>query len=149
MDPEVERERALEALSLMRRRKLSLTEAAREVEISRSAVEKWVGKALIRRRGRVVPRPFDRIPRTIRFLDEFGVIEVEVRDSRTATRVAQWWSAVDWYLKTGDETGLKPFRRKSFSSHGVVFVFVTDLELLGRLALVGQVTFEDLYARVG
>jgi len=149
MDAETERERALEALSLMRRRKLSLTEAAREVEIGRKAVEKWVGKALTKRRGRVVPRPFDRIPRTIRFLDEFGVIEVEVRDSRTATRVAQWWAAVDRYLKTGDESALKPFRRKSFSSHGVVFVFITDLELLGRLALVGQVTFENLYARVG
>lgn len=146
MNTEAERERALEALSLMRRRRLSLTDAAKEVGITRAAVQQWVGRALIKRRGRVVARPYDRIPRPIRFLDEHGQIEVEVRDSRTATRVAQWWSAVDFYLKSGDESVLRPFRGRSFSSHGVRFEFITDTELLERAALVGQVTFEDIYA---
>ena len=73
------------------------------------------------------------------------VVSVEVRDSRTASRNARYWNAVDRYLRTGNEKLLRPFRGKSFSSRGVRHEFVTDTDTLERAALIGQVTFEDLY----
>lgn len=144
MEPE-ERHRALEALSLMRREGLSLTAAARQVDLTQKAVRRWVGRALEKPGARWAAKPWDRISRHMRVLSPQGLIEVEVRDSRTASRNASYWNAVDQYLRTGNEELLRPFRGKSFSSRGVRYEFVTSTDVIERAALVGQVEFEDLY----
>jgi len=150
MDEEIERAKALEALSMMRarRNRISMRTAIERVGITRAAMLRWTRPALIQRRGRWEAKPWDRLPRTMRFLDQFGLIEVEIRDSRTATRLAQWWYAVDRLLRTGDASWLKYLRGKSFASRGVRYHFITDPDLLRTLSLVGEVTFEDLYAHV-
>jgi hypothetical protein len=83
--------------------------------------------------------------RPIRFLTDQGIVVVDLHNSRTASRVAQYWGAVDHYLRTGDRTRLRPFEGKRIRASGSLFPFVTDPELLIRLGEAGEVRFEDLY----
>lgn len=140
--------KALEVLSLMRNENKSLAAASREAGISPRAVRRRVGRAMTKRGLHWVANPWDRISRPVRLLADGGVFVVEVRDSRTASRVARYWNAVDRFLKTGDENVLREFKGRSFFSRGTQHQFLTDVASLQRLALVGEVQFEDLYARL-
>jgi hypothetical protein len=146
MGEETNRGRALEALSLMRRKGLSLTAAAKEADITPRQVHRWAGRALTKRGRRWMAKPWDRLSRRLRFIDARGLMEVEARDSRTATRIARYNAAVHRFLTTGDERALREFNRKSFSSRGVVHYFLTDSDVLQTLALVDEIAFEDMYA---
>ena len=96
--------------------------------------------------GRYVATKYDRIPRTLRFLTPQGLTTLTVRDSRTASRIAEYMAAVHRFLRTGDRRGLSPFRRMSLRVDKVGYPFLTDPKTLERLAYAGEVSFEDLYA---
>jgi hypothetical protein len=81
----------------------------------------------------------------MRVLTEQGVTVVEVRGSRLATRLSQYWHAVDHYLRSGDRRLLRPFEGKRFRASSHLFAFITDPELLVQLGEAGEVRFEDLY----
>ena len=81
----------------------------------------------------------------MRVLTERGLVVLDVRSSRTATRLATYWNAVDTYLRTGDRRPLSPYEGRSLLLEGHRMPFITDPALLDRLAHAGQVTFEDLY----
>lgn len=142
------RRRALDALARMRRDRVSLRAAARLSETTPNAVLRYARPALRKAHGRYVPTPGDRLYRPMRFLTARGQITLEVTSSRTASRVARYFEAVDHYLKTGDTTALRPFRRKHIRVGKVAYPFVTDPHVLDRLAGAGEVSFEDLYAQV-
>ena len=149
LDPKARRKRddALDALHLMRSRKLSLAQAAREIHASPRTVVKYVGTALTKTAaGRYRAKPSDRLLRSLRFLTPERQIEVDVRGSRLASRIATYWNAVDRYLKTGDAESLKKFAGKSVKIGGHRYSFVTDPYILRRLVSEAQVSFEDLYA---
>lgn len=147
-ESQLARERALEALSWMRSHGLSLAHAAREAHTTPRTVRKYAGHVLLTQHRRFAARPFDRLARRLRFLTPRGITEVTVRNSRTASRIAAYWSAVDHYLKTGDASRLRPFRGKSVRFEKLGHPFVTDPRTLSRLANAGETAFEDLYALV-
>jgi hypothetical protein len=82
----------------------------------------------------------------MKFLDERGLVAVEVANSREATKLAEYWGAVDHYLRTGDARSLRRFDRMRLRLRDKsVRRFVTDPKMLDRLARAGEVSFEDLY----
>src|SRR3989442_11209742 len=77
------RDRALEALVLMRREKMTLTRAAMRATTTRNTVLKYTGMALARRPdGRYVAKRADRLFRRMRILSPDGVTSVSIRGSR-------------------------------------------------------------------
>src|SRR5437016_2016535 len=97
------RERALATLALMRRESLSLKTAADTVGIDPRTVLRYVGSALqLEPGGDYHPTPHDRIPRTLHFITPRGPVAVTVRDSRTASRIAEYMNAVRTCIHTGD-----------------------------------------------
>jgi hypothetical protein len=142
------RDRALDALQLMRRDGLSLTGAAKRAGTTPNAVRRHAGRALEQTSsGGYRAKPYDRMVRQMRFLTGEGVIVLPVRDSRSASKLARYMAAVDHYLRTGDDARLRRFRGKGVWIDKRFRPFITDLDLLDRLANAGEVSFEELYAR--
>lgn len=139
------RQDALQALSLLRQG-TSLSRAAKEAHTTPNAVQRYAGSALIKdTSGRYIAKARDKLYRPMRFLAPNGSITLDVRDNRTATRIARYMNAVRWYVRTGDDRALTPFRGKSIQVGGQRYDFVTDLDLLDRLGNAGELRFEDLY----
>ncbi len=92
---------------------------------------------------------YDRYARTIHILTVRGKIAVTVHDSRTASRIAEYWAAVDHFGKTERTDKLRAFRRQSFRAGKVGYPFLTNPQTLARLINAGEVSFEDLYALRG
>ena len=112
-ESQLARERALQALHEMRAG-LSLRAAAAHAHTTPATVRKYVGRALRQAPGgHFVPTSYDRYARRLRFLSKEGLIEISVHDSRTASKVAEYFAAVDRYLKTGNTEQLRAFRGKS------------------------------------
>ena len=127
----------------------SLTAAAKAAHSDPRTVKKYARVALRRREGRYAAVPVDRMRRPMRVLTPQGLEVVDVRSSRTASRVARYWGAVDHYLRTGDRRRLQPFVGRRFRAEGQLVGYVTDPHLLELLANAGEVRFEDLYETVG
>jgi hypothetical protein len=139
------RRRALTALNEMRGGK-SLTKAAKRAKTTRGTVRKYAKSAVVRTtRGRYKPRGYDRLTREMRFLTADGVLALPVRSSASASRIGEYFNAVNRYLKTGRADSLRAFRGKSVKVKGVTHKFVIDPLALDRLAMAGEVFFEDLY----
>jgi transposase len=136
--------RAIRAVSLMRKG-LSRKKAATRAGTTPRTMQKYARAAIRRREGIYHALPADQMRRPMRVLTEQGVTVADLRSSRTASRLSRYWGAVDHYLRTGDLKRLGPFKRKRFRASGHLFVFITDPDLLARLAEVGEVRFEDLY----
>ena len=142
------RERMFEAIQLMRNKGCSLTRAAREAHTTTETVRKYGRSALKRsKNGRYAAAASDRLTRRVWFLTQAGKVEVSVRGSRAASRVAEHSSAVHQYLKTGDSRLLDAFQGQVIRARNQTHFFLTDTEALERLANAGEVSFERLYVR--
>jgi hypothetical protein len=137
----------LEVLSIMRREGVSLTRAARKAGTTAATVRKYVSPALRRDgRGRYAVTPSDRLTREMRFYAPDGMIEIKLRGSRAASRIAEHAAAVHLFLHKGRTDVLKPFIGKSVrGTDGVAHPFVTDPAILKRLGEAGETSFERLY----
>ena len=131
----------------MRREGIPLSKAARIQGVSPRTVLEFARPALrLGRDGEYWALPYDHIPRTLNFLTSRGTIPVTVYDSRTATDIAEYMNAVRKYVRTGDTSGLERFKDKSFVADGRVHRFVTDPEVLDKLADAGSLSgIETLY----
>jgi hypothetical protein len=136
------RERALDALALSRRQGMSLTRAARLTGTTRRTVLRHVGAGFRRDGRRWAPRRFDRIPREMTVLTDDGPIVLVIRDSRTASLVAEHANAVRHYLHTGDERRLDDLRRQTFRLRGETVVLVTEPDLIDELARGSELHYE-------
>lgn len=140
------RDRALEALHLIRHEGLSLTQATDQVGTTRRTMLKYAHWALEKDdSGEWKATPWDRIPRRMRFPTPSGQIVLFVKDSRSAEKVGRYANAVKQFLQTGDASGLKEFRNEVIQVNGKEHEFVTSTRVLRRLARAGEVRFEDLY----
>lgn len=140
------RGRALDAISRMRSEGLSLPAAAKASGTTVNAVKRHAGSALEKPTGnRYRAKSSDRLTRTLNFPTETGMIGLDVRDSRSASRIAAYWNAVKQYTEHGDVSGLRKFRSKSVRVNKRAYVFITDLDMLDRLADAGELSFDDLY----
>jgi len=71
-----------------------------------------------------------------------------VRDSRQASRLGKYWTAVERYRDTGDASALREFRGKYIvDTNGKRERLLTDLRALDRLGSAGVLSFETLYAK--
>lgn len=140
------RGRALDALSKMRKDGLSLGKAAKASGTTVNAVKRHAGSALERTGGgRFRAKTSDRLVRSLNFPTETGVIGLDVKDSRSAKRIAAYWNAVKRYTETGDASDLRNFRGKSVRVNNQTYAFITDTATLDRLADAGEFAFDDLY----
>lgn len=136
------RARALEAVSVARRDNLTIRTAARRVGVSVATVRKYAAPALRKDVfGRLVPTEADRLYRRVRVIGPEGEAWVDVRGSRRASLVGEYWNAVRRYLATGDEAPLARFRGARVG--GVELQ--TEPEAIEELARRGEVSFESLY----
>jgi hypothetical protein len=137
------RGRALEAVSYMRRDRLSLRAAARKAGTTPGTVKRYAGTELKqdRRRGRYTITGGDRLYRPMRVLTNVGIVEVGVSGSRQASLIGAYWNAVDHYLRSGDDSTLRGFAGRSVA--GVEFE--TDLTVIDELASRGELEFESIY----
>lgn len=136
--------RVARGVSLMRKG-LSRKQAARRAKTTPPTMQKYGKTAIRRREGRYHAAPADQMRRPMRVLTEQGVTVADVRSSRVASRLSKYWGAVDHYLRTGDRTRLRSYQGKRMRAGGHLFEFITDPDLLARLAEAGEVRFEDLY----
>ena len=136
----------------MRRGGLNLNSAIRIFKkenptnpISPSAVVKYVGRGLEKRNERWVARGHDRIMRPMMMPTRHGVIEIEVRDSRSASKIANYWNEVRDFLETGDARQLRAFQSQYVQSGKLQYRFLTDPETIEQLADFGEFRFESIY----
>lgn len=140
------RGRALEALNLMRRDGLPLEQAAGQAHTTPNAVLRYAGSALTKeQRGRYEATPYDRLARSMTFYTDRGRTTLEVRDSRSASRIGKYMNAVDHYLNTGDDYQLRAFHGQSVRVDKLAYPFITDTDVLDTLAGAGELRFDSLY----
>lgn len=140
------RDRALEALALMRERGLSATAAAKRTGTTLETVKKYAGRGLEKEAsGAWEPTPWDRIIRPMKVAKPKGVTSLPIRDSRTASKIGRYWQAVLTYLETGREDVLEPFEGFTFQVDGETHDLVTDRRTLKRLDGAGEISFEHIY----
>lgn len=131
----------------MRTRGLSLAKASREAQTTPRTVIRYAAPAVTKTpSGKYAAKSFDRLPRSLRFLTPEGQMTVTVRSSKMASRIAEYWTAVDRYLRTGNGDALRKFQDRSIRVGKTKFEFVTDPRILDRIASAGEVSFEDIYA---
>jgi hypothetical protein len=135
------RERALDALALTRRGH-SLRQAADLARTDPRTVRRHAGQAFRKVGSRWRPTPFDRIPRDMTVVTPAGPVPVTVRDSRTASLLAEHANAVAAYIETGDEEPLRRLRRRVVRIQRQPVVLATDPVRLDRLAAGGELHFE-------
>ena len=104
------RERGLEVLSKVRRNGQSLTKASRESHTSASSVVKNTN-AFKKLKGKWIAKSQDRISRIISIYENGEQEWIEVRDSRTASKIGKYNNAVKQFLTTGNTEILEEFNK--------------------------------------
>ncbi len=137
------------AIDVLRRTRqgVSLSKAAKEFGIAPDTVLRYAGTAYERdQRGHWKPKATDRLYRSMRFHDATGWFWVEPANSKEASKLAAYQSAVKRYLETGDDRGLRKFKRMMLKTRQKTSLpFLTDLDQLDRLGKAGELSYEDLY----
>lgn len=136
------RNRALHALTAIRQG-ASLADAAKAEGVSQRTVRKYVGSALRQDHagGRIRAVPRDKFTRYLQIPGPDGPIQVTVKGNREATQLAAYVNARAAFLRSGDESVLRPFHGKKIGGH----TLVTDPKLLTALAEQGE-SFDQLYS---
>lgn len=139
---------AAHVLSRMREG-VSLSRAAAEYGIDPRTVLRLAGPAMRKRSsGTYAVKSSDKLLRVLVVPTPRGLAEIVVRDSRSATRIGQYWDAVRLALETGDYSKLRGFRGETVTTvDGARRVLMTDPDELERLGSVGALSFESIYAR--
>lgn len=137
---------SIEVLRL-RRAGLSWTKATRQAGITKDTALSYTGAAYEQDgKGRWIPKKSDRLYRSMRFHDGRGWFWVEPANSKEASKLASYQSAVKTYLETGDDRELRKFQRMMLKTRQKTSLpFLTDLDQLDRLGKAGELSFEDLY----
>jgi hypothetical protein len=149
-DRQLQWNRATHVLQRMRSHGVSLSQAAREIGISRRKVIDLSGSALKKQaNGRYAARTFDRLLRVLVIPSRGGLTEIAVRDSRTASKLGEYSAAVQRFIQTGDQSKLRQFKKlKLKDTSGNPIKFLTDPKAIMRLGNAGVLSFESIYARV-
>ncbi len=103
------RERSLQVLGMVRDGK-DFSHASREVGIRPQTVLRHTGVAIVRRKGKFVPRRIDRISRGLIIYEDGEQRSIVVNDSKQSSKVGRYYNAVRTFLNTGVVSGLAQFR---------------------------------------
>ena len=128
----------------------SRRQAAQKFDLDPRMVQQRAPSALRKlTNGRWVAGPHDHLLRVLVIPTHKGLSEIGVRESRQASLLGKYWTAVERYRDTGDTSGLREFRGKHIvDASGKRVRLLTDLRALDRLGSAGVLSFETLYARV-
>lgn len=138
-------DRALDALNLVRKRGLSLSQAAQMAGTSPKVVLKHAGSAFERKGSRYVAKANDSLPRFMRVLTPYGPETALVRSSREASLIGDYLNAVKKYLRTGDISVLHPYRNEALHIRGRKETLLTDQSTLDYLSMADELHFDELY----
>lgn len=105
------REKSLKTLSLMRKKNYSLAKASQEAGISPETVIRHTN-ALKKDGSKWAVKSQDHISRSMKINENGREIVVHLKDSRHATSVGKYHSAVREFFHTGDFSVLNPYQRK-------------------------------------
>ena len=120
------REKSLEALSLVRREKLSLRKASKRVGLAPETIRRNTN-AFRKVRGRWKAKAFDRIPRTMLIYEKGRKVIVEITDSRIASLIGEYHNLIKEFLDTGNSSFLQKLPKKRFRDiHGKLHTLETD-----------------------
>jgi hypothetical protein len=144
------RERALAVLANMRRKHLSLAAASRLERVKPSTVRRYVGSAVRHDKvnGRYRATKGDRFRRDLQIPTASGPMTIPVYGSKNAENISKYLNAVAHYLRTGEESKLRPFRGKSIKVGGKRIKLLTDTRALLSLAEADLLHFDQLYASI-
>ncbi|MBZ5658008.1 MAG: hypothetical protein LAO56_22325 [Acidobacteriia bacterium] len=128
----------------------SLRQASRKFDLDPRKVSQLARPALRKlRNGRWAAKTYDCLLRVLVIPTRKGLHEVGMRDSRQATLLGKYWTAVERYRDTGDASALREFRGKHIiDASGKRVRLLTNLGELDRLGSAGVLSFETLYAKV-
>jgi hypothetical protein len=141
--------RVVQVPSEMRAHGLTLAQASRQLGVSTKTVLRQAGSAFTKKKGRYKVKPMDRLLRVMLIPGKKGLREIVLRDSREASLVGQYWSAVDRALSpVADTSAFRNLPRKTVKDEkGKRFRLLTNLGELKRQASAGVLHFESLYGR--
>ena len=150
------RANALEIIQLMRSKNLSLSPAVDKFNQlhpdSRTTPEtvlKYAQPAFEKRGRRWKTKRNDRLMRIMRFPTKRGAITMEVRDSRSASRIGEYFNALKHYLNTGEDSQLRKFNGKYVQSNNVRYFFLTDTDAINLLSEAGEFRLDSIYEILG
>jgi len=126
------REKSLEVLSKVRNGQ-SLSKASKELHIEPKTVIKYTN-AFRKLKGKWIVKSQDRISRVMSIYENGKQEWIEVRDSRIASKIGKYNSAVNEFLRTGNESILKQFKKPFKDSKGNLHYFETDPDKLYEIA---------------
>lgn len=127
----------------------SRRKASRKFNLDPRKLSQLARRALRKQRnGRWAAKAHDRLLRVLVIPTRKGLSEIGTRDSRQATLLGKYWTAVDRYRDTGDPSALRGLKVKHvIDANGKRIPLLTDLGELDRLGSAGVLSFESLYAR--
>lgn len=126
------REKSLDVLRKVRNGQ-PLTKASKELHIRPETVIKNTG-AFKKVKGKWTAKSQDRISRVMSIYENGKQSWIEIRDSRTASRIGKYNSAVNEFLRTSDIKVLKPFKKPFKDAQGKLHHFETDPDKLYEIA---------------
>ena len=88
---------------------------------------------------------YDRLFRPLFMQTVDGRINVPLQSSSMASLVGRHYSAMGYFLTTGDPSRVLAFRNKFIEVGGKRLYFLTDLDEIERLGRAGEFSFESLY----
>jgi Mor family transcriptional regulator len=140
------RERALEVLSHARRSGQSLSHLSREYKISVKTVLRAT-QGFEKAKGRWKPKKIDHISRIMAINENDKELFIEITDSRYATLIGKYHSAVKEYLNTGNIDVLAEFEGKKVKdSSGKWHTLETDPSAIREInARREEPEFYDIY----
>ena len=103
----------LRAVSLARRGRVSLDEIFRREGIDPNQVLAKTN-AVMRAKGRLVPKVRDKIPRSMRFYENGGLCHAEIANSEVASDIGHYWNAIGRLAETGKSRPLRSLKRRRF-----------------------------------
>lgn len=144
------RKLSLEVLRLMRRG-ASFSSATKESGFSPYLSKKNLGRYLRKKSGRYIPTLTDSIQRSMEFYDKKeGRIFIVVKNSKDASLIGEYFSSVRQAIRTGDDSYLKRFKRKSIiDANGKKHKFETDLDKIYDIEEgIEEPEFREIYEEV-
>lgn len=132
------------ALSLARRERLSIEDAAKIEGTDLKTILRRAPSALQKRGRRYRVKQFDRIPAVMNLIGPKGPKTVIVRGSKSRSLVGRYLNAVKQYLYHGDDSALAEFRGKKVAGH----TLITNLNKLRELADADLIAIDRVYGGI-
>jgi hypothetical protein len=141
--------RVVQVPSEMRSKGLTLRQASRQFGVTSNVVLRLAGSAFRKNKnGKYMAKTKDHLLRILLLPSNKGLREVPIRDSRQASLIGEYWSAVEKFLVRGDASFLRKLRRRSVKdASGKRVRLLMNLEELNRQGSAGVLRFESIYGR--